>query len=233
MIILRKIRSTLYKIRFLILGAVFAIYTTIVIAENIAPSEKQLRAIKKQYGNKVERRVRRWKELIDHNQTQTELEKLKIVNNFINRIRFVNDSQHWGKADYWATPIEMLITNGGDCEDISIAKYFTLRSLGIPSSKMRLVYVKANTVNKAHMILAYYHEADSEPLILDNLDKKIKLGSNRSDLTPVYSFNGDYLWLSQQLKGRGEMIGSSTRISLWKKLRQRMKRQKRKIAIQH
>ena len=153
------------------------------------------------------------------------------VNRFINRTRFVEDQQHWGKQDYWATPLEMLITNGGDCEDISIAKYYTLRSLGVPSAKMRLVYVKATTVNRAHMILAYYPKADSEPYILDNLDKTIKLGSQRSDLVPVYSFNGDYLWLSKQLKGQGEMVGSATRISLWKRLKKRMQLQKRNIAI--
>jgi len=230
--ILGHFHSSFSQINILILGAVFSICTTIVLAESFAPNEAMVHQIKKQYGDKAAQRIRLWKQLIKSNQHKTDYQKLRIVNRFINTIRFINDKQHWGRTDYWATPLEMLITNGGDCEDFSIAKYFSLRSLGISSKKMRLVYVKATKLNQAHMILAYYAKPDSEPMILDNLDKKIKLGSERTDLIPVYSFNGDYLWLSQQLKGRGEMVGSATRISLWNKLRRRMQRQKLNIAIQ-
>lgn len=226
-------RLVITKLLLFLAGAVFSICTTIVLAESIAPNEQQISQIKKQFGNRVAKRIHQWKQLIENNRNRSDLEKLQLVNRFINTIRFIEDRKHWGKLDYWATPIELLVTNGGDCEDLSIAKYFTLREMGISADKMRLIYVKATSVNQAHMILAYYQQPDSEPLILDNLDKVIKLGSERTDLIPVYSFNGDYLWLSQELKGRGEMVGSSTRISLWNRLRKRMERQKRKIAIQH
>ncbi len=33
----------------------------------------------------------------------------------------------------------MLVKGAGDCEDYSIAKYFTLRRLGIPSEKLRVI----------------------------------------------------------------------------------------------
>jgi hypothetical protein len=39
------------------------------------------------------------------------------------------------------------------------------------------------------MVLAYYPRPDAEPLILDNLDDRVRLASNRQDLAPVYSFN--------------------------------------------
>ena len=51
---------------------------------------------------------------------QQEREKLELVNDFMNRTPFVSDLEHWGKEDYWATPVEFLSTNGGDCEDFSI-----------------------------------------------------------------------------------------------------------------
>ena len=103
-------------------------------------------------------------------------------------MRFVSDDQHWGRADYWATPVEFLATGAGDCEDFSLAKYFTLKALGVPLERMRLTYAKAVKLNQAHMVVAYFATPDAEPLILDNLISDIKPASQRTDLVPVYSF---------------------------------------------
>jgi len=63
-----------------------------------------------------------------------------------------------------------LASNGADCEDFSIAKYFALKELGVPIQRLRITYVKAVRLNQAHMVLAYYPEPDAVPLILDNLE---------------------------------------------------------------
>ncbi|MDM8349520.1 transglutaminase-like cysteine peptidase [Pseudomonas sp. sp1636] len=55
----------------------------------------------------------------------------------------------WGERDYWATPIEALVKGAADCEDYSLAKYFSLRQLGVPTGKLRLTYVKALKLNQA------------------------------------------------------------------------------------
>ncbi|WP_197479414.1 transglutaminase-like cysteine peptidase, partial [Oleiphilus sp. HI0132] len=81
----------------------------------------------------------------------------------------------------WATPLEFLATNAGDCEDFSIAKYFTLREMGIPDDMIKITYVKALELNQAHMVLAYYPTPDAEPLILDNLINEIKPAGQRTD----------------------------------------------------
>ena len=155
----------------------------------------------------------------------TERQKLELVNDFMNRTPFKTDQEHWGKEDYWAMPIEFLLTNGGDCEDFAIAKYFTLRALGVPEEKLQITYVKeVNLFNEAHMVLAYFPSPDAEPLILDNVNKSIQPASIRTDLAPVYSFNGSGLWLAKAQSGRGEAEGSSNRIVYWKELQARMKR---------
>ena len=125
--------------------------------------------------------------------------------------------------DYWATPVEFLATDGGDCEDFAIAKYFTLRALGVPTDRMRITYVKAITLNQAHMVLAYYPSPGAEPLVLDNLIGEIKPASQRTDLVPVYSFNGDNLWVAREMRGQGQYVGSSSRIGLWRGLLERMR----------
>ena len=111
----------------------------------------------------------------------------------------------------------MLATNGGDCEDFSIAKYFTLREMGVPEERMRLTYVKALQLDQAHMVLTYYPSPDAEPLVLDNLDTSILPSSQRTDLLPVYSFNGNGLWLAKR-EGNDERVGHSERLSRWQEV---------------
>ncbi len=143
------------------------------------------------------------------------LDKLELVNDFFNSLEFVNDIDHWGKEDYWATPLQMLASNGGDCEDFSIGKYFTLREMGIPAERLRLTYVKALKLNQAHMVLTYSPTADADPLVLDNLVDVILNASDRNDLLPVYSFNGNGLWLAKA-RGADKHVGRSERLSRWR-----------------
>jgi predicted transglutaminase-like cysteine proteinase len=124
-------------------------------------------------------------------------ELLRPVNGYFNRIPAFTDQAHWGAEDYWATPAETMASNGGDCEDYAIAKYFTLKELGVPISRLRLVYVR--TPRAAHMVLAYYPDAQSDPLILDNLHGSIESATARTDLTPVYSFNDEDLQLGPNM----------------------------------
>ncbi len=172
------------------------------------------------YGANAEKRILAWRKLIDDSRSLPIVDQLTQVNNFFNQMDFVDDMTLWGKEDYWATPIEFLGMQAGDCEDFTIAKYFTLRELGVPDEKLRLVYVKALKLNQHHMVLAYYHKPTSIPVLLDNLDKELKPASKRNDLLPIYSFNAENLWLSKE-KGRGVLVGGSSRLSLWTDLNNR------------
>ena len=135
-----------------------------------------------------------------------------------------NQIKLWGQNDYWASPVEFLAAGGGDCEDFSIAKYFTLREMGMPDASLRLIYVKAVRYNQFHMVVADYATPASMPVILDNLDPTIKPANLRTDLIPVYSFNGSHLWL-MKAKGQGQLAGSSDRLSLWSGLQKRLNAQ--------
>ena len=144
-------------------------------------------------------RLGSWQNLLANSAPQdSESARLERVNRFINRsVSFVSDQQAWGADDYWATPAQTLSQGKGDCEDFAIAKYFSLVSLGIPSEKLRLTFVKALTQNQAHMVLAYYPSPNEQPLILDNLDPHIRPASERRDLLPVYSFNNHGVFLAK------------------------------------
>ena len=196
--------------------------TFLVIAESLLLDEKTFSYVEKEYGLVARQRVETWDSLMRIDPATPEKEKLQRVNDFFNQIRFVSDLIHWKKKDYWATPLEFISTNGGDCEDFTIAKYFTLRQLGVSDKKLRLTYVKAIRLNQAHMVLSYFKTPSSEPLLLDNLDKEIRLASRRRDLVPVYSFNGNGLWLAKE-REQGRLVGKSSRIGLWTDVIKRMK----------
>lgn len=173
------------------------------------------------YGEMAARRLTAWQQLMVRLAHASTEEKLKGVNNFFNQLQFVSDQIHWHQADYWATPVEFLITDGGDCEDFAIAKYYTLKSIGVPDAKMSLTYVKALRLNQAHMVLTYYPEPNAIPLVLDNLIGEIKTADKRPDLLPVYTFNGEKLWLSKRGK-RSQLVGNASRLKPWVKLQSRV-----------
>ncbi|MGR4989961.1 transglutaminase-like cysteine peptidase [Vibrio rotiferianus] len=183
--------------------------------------QKWINAVTNTYGERAGLRVKTWRENIELYQHLTTQEKLAGINDFFNQMYFVDDIKLWGKKDYWATPLEFLGSSAGDCEDFTIAKYFSLLELGVPDSKMRLVYVKAIELNQFHMVLAYYPTQSSEPLILDNINPEVVKASKRSDLLPIYSFNGSNLWLMKSAGSNGELAGKSSRLSLWNDLRSR------------
>lgn len=201
-------------------------FATIALGENfdISLSDRQLSAVEAKYGAPGRKRLTEWLELMAHNKQLPEPEKLARVNDFFNQVLFVSDLDRWGVLDYWATPLEMLSAGGGDCEDFSISKYFTLLALGVPVDKLKITYVKATghgLQNAAHMVLTYYATPGAMPLVLDNLIPEIKPADKRTDLTPVYSFNGEGLWLAKE-RGSGKSVAGGNKIGLWRDMLARM-----------
>lgn len=148
--------------------------------------------------------------------TDDDITRLKAINTFFNRhVLYRDDMETWGVVDYWASPLETMAKGQGDCEDYAIGKYFSLLAAGVPGVKMRLVYVRAQVGAgiQAHMVLAYYPEPNSEPLILDNLITEIRPASRRPDLSPVFSFNAEGLW---QGVGGSSAGDPSARLSRWR-----------------
>lgn len=156
-------------------------------------SESLIDKVEKKYNKFAKNRfiaLNKLLEKIKNEDVQTKLEK---VNDFFNNVKYNSDQKIYGVSDYWATPIEFLARDEGDCEDYVIAKYFALEYLGVPTSKMFLSYVKVKKSNEAHMVLSYFEAPTSEPIILDSLKKVILPASKRDDLTPVFNFNPNIL----------------------------------------
>jgi predicted transglutaminase-like cysteine proteinase len=152
-------------------------------------SEKLLEKVREEHGAVAETRLRNWKKMVKHSDARLDIEKLTLVNEFINRAHRVNDRDSWQKTDTRADPLEFLVNHSGDGQDFTIAKLFTLHQMGVDLAKLRISYVKSNGLNRPHTVLAYFPSPTSEPLILDNIERLIKPSSARADLEPVYLFD--------------------------------------------
>ncbi len=153
--------------------------------------------------------------------------QLREVNDFFNRhIRWVDDIDNWGREDHWATPLETMGKRQGDCEDYSIAKYVSLKELGVPGARLRMIYVRArigrSQISQAHMVLGYYETPASIPLVLDNLVPSITPANQRTDLDPVFSFNSEGLWAGGTSQSRADPVA---RLSRWRSVIERMQQQ--------
>lgn len=181
----------------------------------------ELSAVEAFYGVDAKSRVHEWRTLENGQINQPISVRLAAANDFFNRLKFEDDIAHWGAEDFWATPLETVATNGGDCEDFALGKYFTLLTMGVPAQCLRLTYVKALGLNQAHMVLSYQCSPDDITLVLDNLNPNILPAAERSDLIPVYSFNANGLWLDSRDQGV-QPIGDAANLSRWQALLKRV-----------
>lgn len=179
----------------MVLLIIFSLASFPCYSENYKPwNESLFIHIKKSYGDEAEKRMRYLHKLIIANQDKTDFEKLTIANNTFNLFPWIADKEQWGKEDHWATPIEIITTFGGDCEDIAFAKWIMLRHLGIPKNKLFFAYVKIKEIDQAHMVLLYKDNPDAlfdkaTVYVLDNMESDIKLSKERKDLQAVYVFD--------------------------------------------
>jgi len=204
----------------------FSSYTLLANNDDFFIDTKTINAVETKYGKFAKARVNALVKLMNSLKNAPEDEKLKKVNHFFNQVRYQSDMKVWGMKDYWATRMEFLGKDKGDCEDYATAKYFTLKQLGVPTSKMYLSYVKATKQKIAHMVLTYFKTKRSIPLVLDNYNKRILPATSRPDLIPIYSFNGDSLYLAKQTGLGKEVPSGVAKNKKWTRLLQDIKRNK-------
>ena len=220
-------RILIYKSRIMLSLRAFTLFTVLwcLPALSAWDYDSLLKLALQRYGANAAKSVTEFQAVIVAAKTLPEKDKLKRINEYINRkFQFIDDQTLWQQADYWATPLEMIGKLAGDCEDFTIIKYVALIDSGVSTDKLRLSYVKAkigasnSAISQAHMVLTYYDDPDAEPLILDNLISEIRPASRRADLTPVFSFNHSGVFAGSATKPSA----SIDRLSRWKDVLLRM-----------
>ena len=184
-----------------------------IIPENI------IQKAENKYGHFSRKRYEAYNKKLRTLQSASTQTKLKEINNFFNQVPYADDINTWKQKDYWTTPLEMLGKDKGDCEDYVIAKYFSLRDLGIGADKLYFSYVKSTNFTRTHMVLSYFLTPKSTPLILDSINLKIHPANKRKDLIPIYHFNGESIYRVRQKWQNGPKVLGDKRIhNRWDKL---------------
>lgn len=134
-----------------------------------------------------------------HDVNRRESEQTKVwqmaINKFKsnNRWREIRDvNEYWNGYQYgltpakWQTPEDLFESQRGDCKDIAIAKYYSLRYLGVAASRLKLTVVLDDS-NRWHAVLVV------DDRVLDNQTLRIKELDDVS-YQPAYSVNENNLW---------------------------------------
>jgi len=119
------------------------------------------------------------------------LDQLREINRFLNSWVYREDVENYGVADFWASPLQF-VSQSGDCEDYAIIKYVTLRQLGFPAEKLRIVVLQDTLRAAPHAVLAVY--LDGKILIMDSLFDAVLPDTQVTFYVPQYSVNETTRW---------------------------------------
>lgn len=137
-------------------------------------------------------RVKEWTHFLNTQRDKAFDDKIVAVNDYINAFPYVTDKANWNGDDFWETPYEFF-TVSGNCKDYAIAKYFSLRALGVPASAMRIIVLQdLNLGGVIHAVLGVYHHGKLE--ILDNQIKQVAYADDIYHYRPIYGINEAGWW---------------------------------------
>jgi predicted transglutaminase-like cysteine proteinase len=137
-------------------------------------------------------RQEEWYQMVQDLRGKGRFEQMVGVHRWLNRYKYITDDRLWGKSDFWETPGQF-VEMSGDCEDYSIAKYYTLRVLGWRDEDLRLVVLRDTIRDIPHAVLAVNY--DGENYILDNLASEPLQDRYLKQYTPYYAVNSTTRWV--------------------------------------
>ena len=147
-----------------------------------------------------------WQKEIASERGQDLVSLARGIDELVNRVPYIEDSQNWGRSDYWETPVEFF-SRGGDCEDFAIAKYMSLKALGVSEDRLRIAIVHDMIKNVPHAILIVY--TDKGPMVLDNQSQTTHFAEDVDRYKPIFSINAKSWWL--HTRGANVQVASSSR----------------------
>lgn len=108
--------------------------------------------------------------------SRSELNNVFEVNNYVNSFKYKTDMENYGKKEYYASPLEMIKKQSGDCEDYAILKYNILvNEFGLDKNKFKFVFGTTGKNNEPHILLSY--KDNNKEFYLDNNIKNRMLES--------------------------------------------------------
>lgn len=178
----------------ILLILLFIFVNTSVLNANILEiNTEKIEYIKKRFGKTAVKRALYLDNYFKKNKHLYNPKSLKAVekiNKFYNRLVYLKDAHHWREDNYWASLLEFISTGAGDSEDFAMAKLYSLIHLGFDAKKFTLVkikkeYIRSKKVGDEHIVLLYKHSKNSKYIILDSINKKLKIAKNMNKFEKV------------------------------------------------
>lgn len=204
-----------------------ALVAEAVDLDHSAISKRAIKETEKRFGTEAANRIVAWYDLMHNNQGRPVAEKLKLVNDFFNRIPIKSETVLWGHV-HWSTPYEMLTRNMGSHADHVIGKYATLEALGISIGQLQLTHAHSSAItDSTYMVLTYRSGSSAMPLVLDTVNGEIISADKRDDLFPEDSINEEGMWLSKEQKDErtDAQTEAEAHVKLWHEMSQRMEKE--------
>jgi len=133
-----------------------------------------------------------WRELLALLKDKPINEQIAEINIHMNEAPYITDMINWGVPDYWAS-MRQFFDKDGDCEDYAIAKYLSLKELGLDADMMRIVVVQDTNLDVPHAVLVV--SVDGHNLVLDNQISYVVKEKAVLHYRPFYSINEKAWWL--------------------------------------
>jgi len=115
---------------------------------------------------------------------------LSAVNRYYNSFPYIPDQVAGKPWDDWESPL-IFLQRSGDCEDYAIAKYLTLRLLGVPETQMAILIMREPVRGIDHAVLLV--AAEGRLIVLDNLRGLARFEAY-GDYQPLFVLTDTYSW---------------------------------------
>lgn len=132
--------------------------------------------------------ARRFLSIVEIGRRHEDRARLGWLNRAVNMsVRATSDWVQYGFADFWASPLQTMESEAGDCEDYAIVKYAALRDLGVSPDDLRLVIVQDEKRETGHAVVAVRYE--QRWLVLDNRTMAILNAEDVRDYRPLFALD--------------------------------------------
>lgn len=141
-----------------------------------------------------------WDEVLEQLGSLAELNRLEMVNHWVNwHVRFQDDAEG---GDEWSGAGTTLARGAGDCEDLAIAKMALLERAGFSPRDMFLIVVRERTRPIDHAVLAV--RQGEIMYVLDSRTDRVQPAESISDYLPASSYTDAFAWIyGYATQGRG------------------------------
>lgn len=145
--------------------------------------------------NSTHKTIASWREQLQEIHFDNEYQGLLRLNAVINSdVIYRDDYSHYHRKDYWAEP-DVVLEEGGDCEDIALLKAASLLRLKWPPGRMQLLvgYLVENGRRESHAVLMVITREGHQVIMRSTSDEVVK--PDRFPFLPLFAVNGEGLFL--------------------------------------